>query len=164
MHINPSQRRLRFVPLLFLGLTAYVLLLPSAISRAQNSVDPWSAAQTVQAADLAKELADGKSAPTILFVGFERLYTAGHIKGAQFHGSGGKPEGIAEIKKWAAALPRSTNLVIYCGCCPMEKCPNIRPAFAALRDMGFTNLRVLLLPNSFAVDWAGKGLAYDKGQ
>jgi thiosulfate/3-mercaptopyruvate sulfurtransferase len=163
MKRNPSHRFLRFVSLFFIGLAACVLL-SFEMTRAQNSVDPWSAAQTVQPADLAKELAEGKSSPTILFVGFERLYTAGHIKGAQFHGSGGKPEGIADIKTWAAALPRSTNLVIYCGCCPMEKCPNIRPAFTALRDMGFTNLRVLLLPNSFAVDWAGKGLPYDKGQ
>jgi thiosulfate/3-mercaptopyruvate sulfurtransferase len=139
-------------------------LLSVALTHAQNSADPWSSAQTVQPADFAKELSSGKSSPTILFVGFQRLYTAGHIKGAQYHGSGGRPEGVAEIKSWAAPLPRFTNLVIYCGCCPMEKCPNIRPAFSALRDMGFTNLRVLILPASFAVDWADKGLPYDKGQ
>jgi len=52
--------------------------------------------------------------------------------------------------------------VIYCGCCPLERCPNIRPAFVALRQMGFTNVRVLLLPNSFEADWAGKGLPYEK--
>lgn len=139
-------------------------LLSIAVTHAQNSTNPWSAAQTVQCADFAKELSSGKSSPTILFVGFQRLYTAGHIKGAQYHGSGGRPEGVAEIKAWAAPLPRTTNLVIYCGCCPMEKCPNIRAAFSALRDMGFTNLRVLILPASFAVDWADKGLPYDKGQ
>jgi thiosulfate/3-mercaptopyruvate sulfurtransferase len=140
-----------------------LFLLPLPFTHAQNSADPWTPAQTVQSADFAKELAAGKASPTILFVGFQRLYTAGHIKGAQFHGSGGRPEGLAEIKKWAEPLPRSTNLVIYCGCCPMERCPNIRPAFAALRDMGFTNLRVLILPTSFAVDWAEKGLPYEKG-
>jgi thiosulfate/3-mercaptopyruvate sulfurtransferase len=139
-------------------------LVPLTPPRAQNSPDPWAAAQTIQAADFAKELAGGKSSPTILYVGFQRLYNSGHIKGAQYHGSGGRPEGLEEIKKWAEPLPRSTNLVIYCGCCPLDKCPNIRPAFSALRDMGFTNLRVLLLPNSFAADWAEKGLPYDKGQ
>ncbi len=139
-------------------------LLSIAVTHAQHSTDPWSTPQTVQPADFAKELSGDKSSPTILFVGFQRLYTAGHIKGAQYHGSGGRPEGVAEIKAWAAPLPRSTNLVIYCGCCPMEKCPNTRPAFSALHDMGFTNLRVLILPTSFAVDWADKGLPYDKGQ
>lgn len=145
-------------------LLLFVIALLVAATPAQISADPWSAAQAVQPIDLAKELASAKTSPTILFVGFQRLYTAGHIKGAQYHGSGGRPEGVAEIKAWAAALPRSTNLVIYCGCCPMEKCPNIRPAFSALHEMGFTNLRVLLLPTSFAVDWAEKGLPYDKGQ
>jgi thiosulfate/3-mercaptopyruvate sulfurtransferase len=113
---------------------------------------------------LNKELVDSKTAPLVLFVGFQRLYRAGHIKGAQFHGSGGSADGLAQIKAWAASLPRSTNLVIYCGCCPMERCPNIRPAFEALRDLGFTKLRVLVLPNSFETDWANQGLPYDKGQ
>src|SRR5208282_6757850 len=104
-----------------------LFLLP--LTRAQNTTNPWTAAQTVQAAELSKELTDGKSAATVLFVGFQRLYTAGHIKGAQYHGSGGRPEGVAQIKAWAEGLPRATNLVIYCGCCPMERCPNIRPSF-----------------------------------
>lgn len=142
--------------LLFLGLSA------SPFASAQNPSNPWTAAQTVQPADLLKELAGTKTAPTVLFVGFHRLYNAGHIKGAQYHGTAGKPEGLAELKAWASSLPRNTNLVIYCGCCPMERCPNIRPAFNLLRDLGFTRLRVLLLPTDFAVDWADKGYPYDK--
>lgn len=133
------------------------------LTLAQNAPNPWSATQTVQPGDLLKELSDPKSAPAILFVGFQRLYAAGHIKGAQYHGTGGSADGLAEIKSWAASQPRSLNLVIYCGCCPMERCPNIRPAFTALRDLGFTKLRVLVLPTSFAVDWAEKGFPYDKG-
>lgn len=38
----------------------------------------------------------------------------------------------------------------------MAECPNVRPAFTALRDMGFTHLRVLMLPNNFAADWVDK--------
>jgi thiosulfate/3-mercaptopyruvate sulfurtransferase len=139
-------------------------LLPLALARAQNSTDPWAPQQTVQPADLAKELGNDNPTPTVLFVGFRRLYIGGHIKGAQFHGSGGSADGVAEIKSWATPLPRSTKLVIYCGCCPMAKCPNIRPAYIALHEMGFTNLHVLILPTSFAADWAEKGLPYDKGQ
>jgi len=139
-----------------------VLLLCSPLL-AQNTSVPWSDAQTVQPADLNKELANPKTAPVVLFVGFERLYSAGHIKGAQYHGSGGNSEGLRQIKSWAAGLPRSTNLVIYCGCCPLDHCPNIRPAFTALHDLGFTQLRVLILPTSFEADWANKGLPYDKG-
>ena len=146
---------------IFLGAGAMSMLLTS---HAQNSADPWSPAQTVQPNDLVKELADTKIAVTLVYVGFQRLYTAGHIKGAQFHGSGGSAEGLAQLKTWAATLPRSTNLVIYCGCCPLERCPNLRPAFTALREMGFTKLRALILPNSFAQDWADNGLPYEKSQ
>jgi thiosulfate/3-mercaptopyruvate sulfurtransferase len=129
----------------------------------QADSGPWTKAQTVQAADLAKELGNPHTAPTVLFVGFKRLYSAGHIKGAEYHGTAGSEEGLKQMTAWAAGLSRSTNLVIYCGCCPMEHCPNIRPAFKALQGLGFKNLRVLLLPQDFATDWAGKGLPFDKG-
>jgi thiosulfate/3-mercaptopyruvate sulfurtransferase len=158
-----NSRRVLRIPLLLVF--AVLGAVPLLIGRAwpQTSPEPWTAAQTVQPADLAKELA-GKSAPTVLFVGFDRLYGAGRIKDAQFHGMGSNAEGLAEIRKWAEPLPRSTNLVIYCGCCPLGKCPNIRPAFALLHDMGFTKFRVLILPTSFAVDWVGQGLPFDHGR
>jgi hypothetical protein len=142
--------------------TACLIALASPASLQADS-DPWTKAQTVQPADLEKELGNSKSAPTVVFVGFKRLYSAGHIKGAQYHGTAGSEEGLKELTTWAAGLPRSTNLVIYCGCCPLERCPNIRPAFKALQGLGFKNLRVLLLPQDFATDWAGKGLPYDTG-
>jgi thiosulfate/3-mercaptopyruvate sulfurtransferase len=130
----------------------------------QADSDPWRKTQTIHPADLAKELGNSKNAPTVVFVGFRRLYSAGHIKGAQFHGTAGSDEGLKELTAWAAGLPRRTNLVIYCGCCPMERCPNIRPAFKTLEGLGFKNLRVLLLPQDFAADWASKGFPYDKGE
>jgi len=140
----------------------FLIALTSPTSLQADS-DPWTKAQTVQPADLAKELSDSKTAPTVVFVGFKRLYSAGHIKGAQYHGTAGSEEGLKELTTWAAGLPRSTNLVIYCGCCPLERCPNIRPAFKALQGLGFKNLRVLLLLQDFATDWADKGFPYDKG-
>ena len=140
-----------------------VLIALSSPATLQADSDPWTKTQTVQAADLAKELGNSHTAPTVLFVGFKRLYGAGHIKGAEYHGTAGSEEGLKEMTAWAAGLSRSTNLVIYCGCCPMEHCPNIRPAFKTLQGLGFKNLRVLLLPQDFATDWAGKGFPYDKG-
>jgi thiosulfate/3-mercaptopyruvate sulfurtransferase len=154
----PPRSSKFLLSLLILAATLTLALLCPA----QNASDPWEKSQTVQPADLAKELNDANKAPLIVFVGFQRLYSAGHIHGAQFHGSGGSPEGLAQLKTWAATLPRTSNVVIYCGCCPMEKCPNIRPAFATFRDLGFKNVRVLLLPNDFAADWADKGFPYDK--
>ncbi len=127
-------------------------------------VDPWTAAQTVQPAALAKELTDAKPAdkPTIVCVAPHALFIGGHIRGALYHGPGGSADGIADLGKWAHSVPRSTNLVIYCGCCPMERCPNLRPAFVALRDMGFTHLRALLIPANFYTDWVKPGYAYEQ--
>jgi thiosulfate/3-mercaptopyruvate sulfurtransferase len=158
MSPKQSGRSVGIVAMIALG--CVFALAPLVSLRADS--DPWTKAQTVPPADLEKELSNSKPSPTVVFVGFKRLYTSGHIKGAQYHGTAGSEEGLKELTTWAAGLPRSTNLVIYCGCCPMERCPNIRPAFTALQHQGFKNLRVLLLPQDFATDWAGKGFPYDK--
>jgi len=130
----------------------------------KKSSDPWSSSQTLQAADLAGELAEKNGTPpTIVYVGFRTLFSGGHIPGASFHGTASTDQGLGELKKWADGLPRSTNLVIYCGCCPFEKCPNVRPAFTALSGMGFKKLRVLILPTNFATDWVGKGYPMQTG-
>jgi len=136
---------------------------PSAAA-ADAQGDPWTAAETVAPADLVKELADPEPAkrPLVACVGFKFLYDGGHVPGASFHGPASKDEGLAELKKWAQGLPKSSNVVLYCGCCPMVRCPNLRPAFAALHDVGFARLRVLLLPTNFATDWAGKGYPIEK--
>src|SRR5437016_10541376 len=77
------------------------------------------------------------SVPTVVFVGFRSLYVGGHVPGAAFHGTASTDQGLAELQAWAATVPRSTDLVIYCGCCPFDKCPNIRPAYTAMSSMGF---------------------------
>ena len=91
------------------------------------------------------------------------LYNGGHIPGALFYGPGSNERGIADLKKYAATLPENSDVVLYCGCCPLEKCPNLRPAFTSLKDMRFARLRVLLLPTSFNTDWVEKGYPVKKG-
>src|SRR5258707_12879771 len=71
----------------------------------QADSDPWTKAQTVQPADLEKELGNSKSAPTVVFVGFKRLYSAGHIKGAQYHGTAGSEKGMKKFTTWAPGSP-----------------------------------------------------------
>ncbi len=150
---------------LILGALSVALLSPRSIrGDEKKSPDPWASAQVVQPAEFAHELGDKNGTPpTVVYVGFRTLFAGGHIPGASFHGSASTEQGLADLKKWADFLPRSTNLVIYCGCCPFEKCPNIRPAFAALSGMGFKKLRVLVLPTNFATDWVDKGYPIQKG-
>jgi thiosulfate/3-mercaptopyruvate sulfurtransferase len=137
----------------------------SAAPASQAQSDPWSASQTIHPSDLIKELGESKSTakPVVVCVGFRPLYMGAHVPGAVFHGAAQSEQGLADLKKWAQGVSRTANLVVYCGCCPLEHCPNIRPAFTALHDMGFTNLRVLLLPHDFATDWVEKGYPVEKG-
>jgi thiosulfate/3-mercaptopyruvate sulfurtransferase len=159
-------------PLVAIGLALFVVTMMPAHSKSPRAVfaastaasDPWAAGDVVQPADLAKELAEKKAnGPTILYVGFRPLFASAHIPGAVFHGAASSDAGMAELKKWAATLPKSTSLVIYCGCCPFGKCPNVGPAFSALHEMGFSHVRVLALPDNFNDDWIGKGFPVEKG-
>ena len=126
--------------------------------------EPWTSSQVRQAPDLAKELSDPKSKkPLIIYVGFETLYRSARIPGALFHGPGAKSAGVEDLKKWARDIPRGQPIVLYCGCCPWNRCPNIRPAFRALREMGFTGLKVLFLESDLATDWVQKGFPVQKG-
>ena len=151
--------------LIFLFALAVSSLPVSTASGDENKpADPWPSSQTIEPAQLAKMLIDKYlSVPTVVFVGFRSLYVGGHVPDAAFHGTASAEPGLAELKAWAATLPRSSDLVIYCGCCPFDKCPNIRPAYNALTSMGFKKLHVLVLPTSFAVDWADKGYPMQKG-
>jgi len=170
MMLFPRKPRI-FAALFVASIFSIALLAPVLQSRQngatpqEKAAEPWTDTQVLHAADLARELGTAKdgTTPTIIYVGFRTLFEGGHIPGATFHGTASKEEGLADLKKWLDTLPRSTNLMIYCGCCPFDRCPNIRPAYNALREIGFTHVRVLVLPTSFAADWVEKGYPMQKG-
>jgi thiosulfate/3-mercaptopyruvate sulfurtransferase len=102
------------------------------------------------------------STPLVIHVGFPVLYRATHITGSVFAGPGSKDEGIVDLKKAVEGQPRSREIILYCGCCPWDKCPNIRPAFAALHNMGFTHVKAMVVPTNLKTDWIDKGYPTDK--
>lgn len=145
---------------------------PEGLPRADGSplenqsigAEPWTSSQILQPADLAKVLADPKrKKPVILYVGFGFLYRSAHLPGALFHGPAAKPDGLEDLKKWAKDIPRGQPIVIYCGCCPWNRCPNVRPAFTALHELGFVRLKVLFLETDLATNWVQKGFPVEKG-
>jgi hypothetical protein len=113
----------------------------------------------VTPADLVRELAgaSGTDKPVVVCTAPAFLYRVGHIPGAVFHGPASSPDGLNSLTTWAQTLPHSSDLVIYCGCCPLRDCPNLRPAYTALTDLGFSRVRVLILPDSFRSDWVDRG-------
>lgn len=140
------------------------IALPLAID-GNSGAEPWTGSQVEQPAELAREVLDPKSKkPLIIYVGFPFLHQNAHIPGALFRGTAGKPEGLEELKKWAQNIARSQSIVVYCGCCPWNRCPNIRPAFKTLQEMGFTRLKVLFLQTDFSTDWLQKGFPVERGK
>ena len=119
--------------------------------------------ELIRPEELAKAL-QSSAKPTVFNVGPRVIYVQAHIPGAQYIGPTAKPEGLEKLRARAASLPRDSFLVIYCGCCPWEHCPNIRPAYKELKQMGFTRLKVLYIANSFGSDWVEKGYPTAKGE
>jgi thiosulfate/3-mercaptopyruvate sulfurtransferase len=118
--------------------------------------NPWTPGELLQPAELAQAIQSGH-APIILSAAFPVLYRGKHILHAINAGPTSKPEGIEALKNAVANLPKDADLVIYCGCCPMVKCPNIRPAYRALQELGFSHVRVLDLETNLHQDWVTKG-------
>ena len=123
---------------------------------------PWIQAQVITPEQLAKELSKARK-PTLINVAFRVLYQNGHIPGSLYFGAGRDPKAIEDLKQWAKSVPKTQDIVIYCGCCPWDHCPNVRPAFEALKEMGFTHLRVVEIPNNLGSDWVDKGYPIEKG-
>ncbi len=121
-------------------------------------------ANLIQPADLAAALQNPHAQKTlILQIGFHALYAQARIPDAQYVGAAGEDKGLRALRRRVAALPKNTAIVIYCGCCPWNHCPNVGAAFAVLRDLGFTKLKVLYIADNFGADWVDKGYPVTKG-
>lgn len=119
----------------------------------QQGEDPWKESQLMPPSELAKVINDGNKPTTYIF----DIGPAGVIKNAVHIGEGSEKGNIDKLKKEVTNLPKDANIVIYCGCCPFKNCPNVRPAFSLLNEMGFTNHKLLNLPQNLRVDWINKG-------
>jgi len=102
--------------------------------------------------------------PLVLQVGSHVLFAEAHIAGSEYIGPGSRPAGLDLLKTRVASLSHDTLIVLYCGCCPWDRCPNIAPAFNTLRQMGFTNVKLLYLPDNFGANWVDKGYPVERGR
>jgi hypothetical protein len=122
-------------------------------------------AQLIQPEDLNRILqAKSANRPLILQVGSHMLFAQAHIAGSEYAGAGAQPDGLNQLKTRVTALPRKSFIVLYCGCCPWTRCPNIGAAYNLLHQMGFTNVKALYLANNLGTDWVDKGYPVDRGQ
>ncbi|MGH9327307.1 MAG: rhodanese-like domain-containing protein [Terriglobia bacterium] len=137
---------------------AGAIFLPGGRMLAAGVRNPWPQSQLLAPQALATEIRAKKSPqPVIVCVGFQFEYQAAHIPGALLKGPARTSAGIRSLTEWARSVPKNSPVVIYCGCCPFAECPNIRPAYVALRRVGLTHVRVLYLEHSFLRDWIRRG-------
>ena len=115
--------------------------------------NPWTEKQLVEPAVLASMINSGRTDGVLIF----NIGAVEDIKEAIHIGPLSKKENLEIFEVRLKKVPHSTGIVIYCGCCPFEKCPNVRPAFVMLQKLGFTNIKVLDLPANLKKNWIEKG-------
>jgi thiosulfate/3-mercaptopyruvate sulfurtransferase len=113
----------------------------------------WKKEQLMPTKDLAEKIkTNAKDLPLIFNVGpMEQIKTAKSI------GLGTSISAMEKLKSSLSMESKARTVVVYCGCCSYENCPNIKPAYDALIAAGFKNAKVLELPEGIKPDWVAKG-------
>lgn len=118
-----------------------------------RQTDPWTPSQLIEPADLAAIINHPTAQqPLVICVG-----PSGLIKGSVDAGPAHEAANLEKLRTLLGKENRDREVVIYCGCCPFNHCPNIRPAFALLNEMHFTHARLLDLSHNIRVDWIDHG-------
>ncbi len=142
--------------LLFLSSILFVAFQTNAFAQ-----EPWSKNQLIEPSELAAKITNKNAKPPFIISvspeGAHGIRPGKGIKGAVDFGAADEPQNLEKLKASLEEVPRNKEIVLYCGCCPFNVCPNIRPAFSLLNEMGFTNHQLLNLKKNIRVDWLNKG-------
>jgi hypothetical protein len=137
----------------------FLLVIGLIIGNIINAQQPvnWQEKDLIKPADLAKILSANENLPVIYNIGPSPI-----IPHSIDIGMLNDEKNMAAFREQISKLPKSTDIVVYCGCCPYEHCPNTRPAIALLKRMAFTNYHLLDLPNNIKTDWIARGYPVKK--
>ncbi len=132
---------------------SFIIAIWSQSSFGQTSnPEPWTENQLLHPSELAGITNKEKDLPIIFSIGPGAI-----IKGSIDIGPAKDNEYLDKLSTELSKLPKDKEIIIYCGCCPFEHCPNIRPAFKLLNSMEFTKHKLLNLPQNIKKDWIDKG-------
>ena len=142
-----------YLSLVRFGLPLVAVLLCLLIAEVGwKNAEPWRPDQLLEPADLAATISNPDAAkPLIISIG-----PGASIKTSVAVGPGSEASNIEKLEKLLSKEPKDRAIVIYCGCCPFAKCPNVRPAFTKLNEMGFKNHKLLNLAKNLKTDWIDK--------
>jgi thiosulfate/3-mercaptopyruvate sulfurtransferase len=120
---------------------------------AQTSTKPWTDDQLIEPEALANILRNPKVQQPIIY----NIGPMENIKGSINIGPTKDKNNLAKLKQALSTVPKDKTIIIYCGCCPIRVCPNIRPAFELLKEMKFTKPRLLNLEHNLKTNWIDPG-------
>jgi hypothetical protein len=115
--------------------------------------EPWTSKDLLEPQALVSMLDKPKAQQPVIF----NIGPVADIKGAINIGSTSGKANLDKLSKALKSVPKDKMVVIYCGCCPFRNCPNIRPAFSLLKELGYTKPRLLNLKQNLKVDWTDYG-------
>lgn len=118
---------------------------------AQTNIN-WTEKQLMQPSELAGIITNHNDSVVIISVGpFNSIPGSIHV------GMTSEQQALDKFKAQVSKINKSQKIIIYCGCCPYEHCPNVRPAIDVLKEMKFTNYYLLDLPKNLRINWIDKG-------
>lgn len=126
---------------------------PLKLNQSLDKKDNWTQKDLIEPSALAAIIANPKAKQAQIF----NIGVVEDIKGAKNIGGISEKDNLEKFKNTLNSLPKNTFIIVYCGCCPFEKCPNIRPAIGLIKSMGFSNGKLLNLTTNLKQNWIDKG-------
>ncbi|MFL5787290.1 MAG: rhodanese-like domain-containing protein [Flavisolibacter sp.] len=138
----------------FLILKSFILITIVCLSSSIQAQNPenWTKDQLMEPSTLANAIKSQKNVPVIISVGPGAI-----IPNSIDAGMASKKEGMEKLVSQLKKINKKKKVVIYCGCCPFDHCPNVRPAIDVLKKMKFKNYYLLDLPHNIKKDWLDEG-------
>ncbi len=134
-----------------------IILTNIAMLVSGQSGEPWTSKDLIEPATLASVLSNAKAQKPVIY----NIGPVADIKGAINIGGTSSKANLDKLKKALVSVPKDKMVVIYCGCCPFRNCPNIRPAFTLLKELGYKSPKLLNLKQNLKVDWTDYGYPMD---
>lgn len=119
----------------------------------------WKASEIIEPADLAKKI--NASAPGKKYA----IFNIGPVEDILYARNIGaliEPGNEDKFKNALRYISKSTEIIFYCGCCAMDSCPNIEPAYKIVKNMGFKKIKILNIEDYLYGDWIAKGYPMPK--
>jgi len=131
----------------------FTFLFSAILLTAALNAQTWKKEQLMPTAELAQVLTTTVTPKPLVF----NVGPMDNIKSAKFIGRGTSVTAVEKLKGELNWENKNRTIVVYCGCCSLSSCPNIRPIYDALLAQGFKNAKVLEIPEGIKPDWVAKG-------